>query len=259
MGEQAFALIDQYLGIRMGVDFAALEPGRTQVVESERRVRREQSYGFLHALWSVWLEDGRSVVSVPPGAGLGVEEALAHIDSREQVLDPEVIDSLKGPVNGSLTQFGLEEADRVLSDLCFACNASLLRRHRCGDCRQFTDESLPCAEGIALPKHCIPDGIVYGVVADEKVASFAFAHRTGVLEGRVADLGVETAFAYRRRGFAKTAVSAVVEHVTRNGGEARYGCNLDNHASIATARSVGFVPYAFSLILSAPAPDLVME
>jgi len=259
MGEQAFPLVDQYMRTRMDVDFTDLEPRRIQVVESERRVRREQSYGFLHALWLIWLEDGRSAVSVPPGAGAGVEEALARVDSHEQVLDPHVIDGLKGPVNASLARFGLEGVDRVLSDLCFACNAALLRRHHHGDCRQFTNESLPCAEGIALPKHCFPDGIVYGVVADGGVASFAFAHRSGVLEGRVADLGVETAFAYRRRGFAKTAVSAVVGHVTRDGGEARYGCNPDNHASIATARSVGFAPYGFGLILSAPAPDLAMQ
>ena len=72
------------------------------------------------------------------------------------------------------------------------------------------------------------------------------------MEDRIVDLGVETAPAHRRRGYAKTAVSAVVEHVTDRGGEGRYGCRPDNHASIATARSAGFVPYGASLILSAP-------
>ena len=37
------------------------------------------------------------------------------------------------------------------------------------------------------------------------------------------------------------------------------GCSPENHASIATARSVGFVPYGTSLVLSAPRPDLECE
>jgi len=75
------------------------------------------------------------------------------------------------------------------------------------------------------------------------------------MEDQVADIGVETAPVYRRRGYAKTAVSAVVEHIARTGGEARYGCRPDNLASIATARSVGFVPYGTSLVLAAPSPE----
>ena len=75
------------------------------------------------------------------------------------------------------------------------------------------------------------------------------------MEDAVADMGVTTASAYRRRGYAKTTVSAVVEHITHNGGEARYGCRPNNAASIATALSVGFVPFGQSLVLSAPAPD----
>ena len=77
------------------------------------------------------------------------------------------------------------------------------------------------------------------------------------MENEVADLGVETAPACRRRGYAKTAVSAVVAHITERGGEARYGCSPDNHASIATARSAGFAPYGTALTLSAPRPDAV--
>ena len=92
--------------------------------------------------------------------------------------------------------------------------------HATGETRRLTDESIPPAEGLKLPTHCFPDGIVYGVIADGVVASVAFAHRIAVMEDRVAHLGVGTSRAYRRRGYAKTAVSAVVEHVAREGGEA---------------------------------------
>lgn len=75
------------------------------------------------------------------------------------------------------------------------------------------------------------------------------------MEETVADMGVATAPAYRRRGYAKTAVSAVVEHITHNGGEARYSCRPKNSASIATALSVGFDPFGRSLVLSVAVPD----
>ena len=251
-----FPLVDQHMAIRMDLDFAAPRPGRVMVVESPRRLRREQSYGFVHALWWVWLEDGRSAVSVPPGAGKAVGKILEDVRGSEPLSDPDIAEQLKGPVNNALRKAGLKETNRVLRSLGFACNAALLRRHHHGDCQRLVDESIPPAEGLRLPTHCFPDGIVYGVVADDTVVSVAFAHRSGVMEDRIAHLGIDTASAYRRRGYAKTVVSAVVEHITRTGGEARYGCNPENRASIATARSVGFVPYGTSLVLSAPAADL---
>jgi len=253
---QPFPLVDRYMGLRMEVDLPPLHPGRVEVVESARRLGREQSYGFVHALWWIWLEDGRSTASVPPGAGDVVGRILEDVDSGEQIFDEELVRRLKAPIDAALAAAGLLPTDRVLTDLCFACSAPLLRTHRRGDCRRLTDESVPPAEGLGLPTHCFPDGVVYGVVADGRVVSVAYGHRSGLMEDQVADLGVETAAAYRRRGYAQTAVSAVVTHVARVGGEARYGCSPDNHASRATARSVGFVPYSTSLVLSTPAPDL---
>lgn len=251
----AFPLVDRFHGIRMGLDLADVSPGVVTVVETARRLRKEQSYGYVHALWWLWLEDGRSAVSVPPGAGDDVRRVISTVRTREAFEDPELAGLLRKPVDTALRAAGLEDVDRVIHDLVFACNAALLRRHRHGDCRRFINDSVPAAEGLRMPKHCFPDGIVYGVVEDDQVVSVASAHRTGVMEDRVADLGIGTAEAYRRRGYAQTAVSAVVEEITDKSGEARYGCSPDNAASIATARSVGFVPYAVSLTLSAPSPE----
>ncbi len=240
----------------MDLDLTELEPGRITVVESPRRLRKEQSYGFIHALWCIWLEDGRSAASVPPGAREEVTGILRDVHSSEDLFAPDLIEQLKVPVNDALVKAGLKETDRVLRDVFFACNASLLRRNYYSDCRRLTDESVPSAEGLKLPSHCFPDGIVYGVVVDGRVVSVAYAHRAGVMEDKVADLGVMTAPAYRRQGYAKTAVSMVAEHITRIGGEARYGCRPDNWGSIATARGAGFVPYGKSLVLSTRKPDL---
>ncbi len=245
-----FTFIEQYDSLRLGQELAGLPSGQVVVVESPRRLIRLQSYGFLHALWWLWLEDGRSVVSVPPGAGAEVRGLLKDITSDDSLFDPTLQVALREPVDAALHTAGLSATDRMLSDLCFACNGTMLRRSDCSDCRQLTDAAILPAEGLRLPEHCFPDGIAYGIIADGRVAAVAYAHRTGQLEDRVADIGVETAPAYRRRGFAKTVVSAVVAHIARQGGEARYACRPDNAASIATARSVGFGPYAQSLILS---------
>ena len=124
-------------------------------------------------------------------------------------------------------------------------------RHAAAECVPLSGSPPPPADGLRLPAHCLPDGVVYGVIADGRVASVAYAHRSGVLEGRVADVAVETAPDYRGRGYAKTAVSALVVHFAATGGEARYACDPGNTASVRTAASVGFVPYGTSVVLAA--------
>jgi len=250
-----FPLIDQREGIRMGADLAALEPGETLVVESPRRLQKEQSYGYIRALWWLWLVDGRSLISAPPGAGERVKQIIRDVHDPAQLSDERLAERLRGPVNESLRRAGLGPVDRVFSDVCFASNASLLLRHHHGDCRRFTDDSIPPAGGLNLPGHCFPDGICYAVVVNREAVSIAFSHRPGIMEDRVADIGIDTAVGHRRRGYAKTAVSAVAGHVIDAGGEARYACRPDNVASIATAHSCGFVDYGSSLILSAPRRD----
>lgn len=253
---RAFPLVDRFHGLRLGMDLATVEPGRTVVVETPLRLRREQSYGYLRTLWWLWLEDGGGILSVPPGAGTEARRIVQRAALPEALWDDMTASRLRAAVDVALEHGAMRRTDRVLRDLVFACNATLLREHGRGECRRLTDETIPPAEGLRLPTHCFPDGIAYGVVADGSIASVAYAHRTGLMEDCVADIGVETAPAWRRRGYASTAVSAVVRHIAQARGEARYGCDPRNVASISTARSVGFAPYGRSLVLSAPAEDI---
>ncbi len=239
----------------MGVDFSTLEPGRVTVVESPRRLKPFGTYGTIRALWWLWLADGRSAASVPPGAHQPVSKILKEARCDDAVHDLAFTADLRAAANESLNKAGLQEVDRAFKDLYFACNGLLLQPHHRSDCRHLVDESIPPADGLRLPTHCFPDGIAYGIVADGKVVSVAWSRCHDFMEEEIADIGVETAPPYRKRGYAKTVVSAVVEHITRKGGEAFYGCDPDNHASVATARSVGFVPYGRGLVLSAPAND----
>ena len=246
-----FVLVDEYVGTQLGVSASEAPVGETVVVESPMRLRPLPSYGFVHALWWYWLENGRSLVSVPPGAGEAVARQVCGLSSSEELADPELVQRLRAPLDEALRAHGLPPTDRFIRALVFACDASLLRRHHHGDCRRLSDESIPAAEGLSLPQHCFPDGVVYGVVQDARVVSVAYAHRIGPLEARLADPAIETAPAYRRRGYAQTALSAVVHDYVRRGGEAKYDCSPDNLASAATARSVGFVPYGRTLVLAA--------
>lgn len=246
-----FALVDRYTGIRLGLDLGDVEPGKTRVVESERRLACEPSYGHVHALWYMCMFDGRHVVSVPPGSGGEIEMLLRRMTATATMADERLAASLRKPVDRALSAAGLHPVDRLLRETVFACNADHLRPHPVSTCRRLTDDSVPASEGIDLPKHCFPDGIVYGVVVGNEIASCALAHRAGIMEDVVCDVGVETASAHRRRGYAKATVSALVNTFTDRGGEARYACSPDNEASIATARSIGFAPYAECLILSA--------
>ena len=253
VGIRRFTLVDEYVGRRMGLDLAALPPGRPRVVATPLRLRREQSYGYVRALWLSWFADGRSAVSVPPGAAATVERVIASVSDPEGAFSSSLADALRQEVDPVLIAHGRKPTDRVIHDVHLACDASLLRRYRDGACGRVTDQGVPPADGLGFPTHCLPDGVVYGVTADGALAAVAYSHKTGVMEDTVADLAVTTAPAYRRRGFGRTVVSAVVAHFTAAGGEALYGCSPDNRASIATARTVGFVPYARTLILSAPA------
>ena len=250
-GAVAFDLIDKYVGILLDVDLSGVPRGATVVMESPRRLRRELSYGYVHALWWVWLDDGRSVISVPPGSGRNISQLVDGIQDSGAVLNANLAARLQVPINSALETAGLPHTDRALFDLVFACNGELLRSQASTLCQRISDPAIPVAAGIHVPAQCIADGAVFGRVVDGTVVSAAYAHRSGVMQDRIADIGVETALNYRRQGFGKSAVSALVGDFTKRGGEARYGCSPKNVASIATAKAVGFVPYAKSMILSA--------
>ena len=249
----AFPLVDQYTGIRMGVDLSLAEPGELVVQEASVGLRWKESHAV--ALKWVRLTDGRSAASVPPGTAAKVRSILERGTTAGAFLDQDACAEVRKVIDEALLAEGLRPTDRIQSRVIFACNAALLRVCRNGSCQRLLDESVPPAEGCHLPTQCFPGGLAYGVIADEKVVSCAFAHPTGTMVGKVADLGVETATSYRRRGYAKATVSSVVEHVISRGGEARYVAHPGNEASHATARAVGFVPHSVSVVLRWPKAD----
>ncbi len=247
-----FAIVEAFESDLLGLDLGALAPGRPAVVESVARLRRQPSYGFVRAAVLLALADGRTALSVPPGAGEAAERVLAE---GEDLLGDAFAAALTAAVEPALHAAGLGRIKRHFADRVFACGAAELRRHRHGDLRRLRDESVPPVPELALPTHCFPDGTAYGIVENDRVVSVAYAHRIGAYEDRLADLGVITAYAWRRMGYAQSVVSAVAGEVIDRGGEARYGCQVENQGSVATALSCGFRDWACSLVLAAEAPD----
>lgn len=245
-----FDLIDKYVGIRLGVDLADVKPGQVLIVESPRRLNREMSYGFAHALWWVRFVDGRSVISVPPGCTEGIDDIVKDMGNDGYPFTKE-LGRLLTPVIESMTKKATPaRIDRTLIDLVFACDANRLRAYPLSKCQKLADPATPLADGIHVPPQCIEDRVAFGVIDKGVVVSVAYAHRSGVMQDQVADIGVETTASHRRQGLAQAAVSALVSDFAARGGQARYGCSPENAASIATAASVGFTAYAESLVLS---------
>jgi len=253
---QKFPLIDKYLGTILDVDVAGRKPGETIVADTTRRLRRETSYNFVHALYGIFFSDGSVAFSVTPGARSEIvrllqSKPLHAIDT----FDLNWLDNLLACINHSRSIVGLAASNRIYETRLFVCNGAMVRRHYQGDCHRLKDESIPPIDGLSLPSYCFPDGIVYGIIVDDHVVSVAYAHRSGLMEDQIADLGVETAAPYRNCGYAKTVVSAVTDHITSTGGEAIYNCSSSNLASMATASRVGYRLYGKTIVITAPASD----
>ena len=249
--EPTFPLAREYFARRWGAPAADAQAGETLVVETPLRLRREEGYGYIRTAWWSVLADGGSVLSVPPGAGEAAQPLAAAVDGGRDLFDADLAAELTAAIAPALERADTAPIDRSIRDLHFACDASSLRAAPGPECVRLAEPCRPAAEGLAIPA-LGTDGVAYAAVADGKLVSIAWTHHTGVMQRRIADLGVTTAAAYRRRGFARATVAAVVGHYARQGGEAVYGCRPDNAASVATARSVGFMPFARSLILASP-------
>lgn len=248
------ALVDEYLGVRMGVDLSKVSCDETTIVESGRRLSPETSYGYVHALWWLCFYDGRSVIAVPPGARSSIQAFIGN-GGRPPLPSRAVGARLAAYMDPVIEASGLVRDDRIQTGHLFACDERGLCRHSMAACAKLADAEVCLAEGIYVPRRCIQDGVAFGVLAEHAVVSVAYAHRSGALQERVADVGVETTAEYRRRGMASASVSALVADYCSRGGQAIYGCSRDNVPSITTAKSVGFQPYAQSLVLSAHRGD----
>ncbi|GAA3168169.1 MULTISPECIES: GNAT family N-acetyltransferase [Streptomyces] len=82
---------------------------------------------------------------------------------------------------------------------------------------------------------------VYGAFEDGRLAAVASMYPWN--DTPLADLGVLTLPSYRGKGHARRLVRAISRHALARGFEPQYRCQLDNHASVATAGSAGLTRF----------------
>ena len=144
--QASFPLIDAYLGAMLDINLSSLTPVRPGVVESEHRLRRQASYGFVHALWCIWLSDGRLAASVPPGAGDAARTILDDLDDPEKLRCVETVADLRSAADAALRRNNMPETNRHFADVCFSCNAGSLNPRNRDGCQRLMDCSVPPAE-----------------------------------------------------------------------------------------------------------------
>lgn len=85
----------------------------------------------------------------------------------------------------------------------------------------------------------------YCLLHDDRVIGWCMSEYNS---GNRCELGIETAVAYQRRGLATLMAATVIHHALMCGiNDIGWYCWADNHASIATARKLGFTQIAHDL------------
>lgn len=166
--------------------------------------------------------------------------------------------SLRGGTSVSEPQLrtALAEADITMhgADCLFyfteAAKTELLQEESPAHVRQLTeaDEDLFKAFEAASSDQDLDDAYVeldhwavFGAIEDDRLVAAASNYPWG--GARLADTGVLTLPAYRGKGHGRAVVRALSRHAYGEGYEPQYRCQLDNHASIATAAGAGLTQF----------------
>lgn len=112
-----------------------------------------------------------------------------------------------------------------------------------------TDEAMFARlDGSVVPRHFWRDGTQFvragggiSLVVGDEIAATAFC---SFRQGKLFELGIETAAAHRGRGYARHVACALIDECLRSGLEPIWACRRENDASFQLAVRLGFVPTA---------------
>ena len=226
------------------------------IVETDKRHRCMPSYGMIHMFYIVKFSDDSIVASVPLNTSEKIKMFLYENANKYDIDDNLFVLPLKELAGEEAYKLFGKELKGYWNSLIFACDAETIAKPNANiKTVKITDNSYECFEDVNFPNHCIPDGIVYGVVENNKIVSLAHAHKTGEYQDIVADIGVDTSIDYRKKGYARECVNSVARHVISKGGESVYICSPNNIASINTALSAGYMPFGKILIFTVESDD----
>lgn len=225
MNGPSVALLDAFYAGSLGCSPTDLSEGRLIVVESDVGSIRFAKDGplVLYAL----AKPGGTVVAAKFGLGAMVKGAVHGAVG----LDELVCEAVEGVVS---REVGVDSCFRGVRLFC--APDSFRSRATTGVREISPDED---EQALLLQRRW--GGKVFGRFVDGRVVSWAAIKP---LSDVVWDLSIETLPAHRGKGYAKSTVSVALEEIFANDRLAGWGCDRDGAASIRTALSVGFRPYA---------------
>jgi len=225
MSESAVDLLDAFYAGSLGCSPHDLNAHGLTVLESDVRSIVFAKGGPL-ALYAL-AKSGDAVIAVKPGLGPVVKEAVQGAVA----LDDPVCETIEAAVSPQVNAGSWFRGVRLF------CGPDSFRGCATAGVREIS----PGEDERALLLQRRWGGKVFGRLVDGRVVSWAVVKP---LSDVVWDLSIETLPGHRRRGYAKSAVSAALEHIFANGRLAGWGCDRDGAASLKTAASVGFKHYA---------------
>ncbi len=124
-----FPLVGKYLGVVLDTDISVIEPGEVVMVETPRRLRPEQSYGYVHALYGIFFCNGGIAFSVMPGCKPSLTHLLqAKPPGSGDVFNSAMLGSLRACIDDARYQIGLPPSRGIYEGRLFPCNNDLVRR-----------------------------------------------------------------------------------------------------------------------------------
>jgi len=255
VANSAREMVDRFYSLRLGISLADLKPGQVAVATCDRRTYAEVGYGFIVLLWVVHLGD-RAAVSVHPAAlaevsrlawGLGPEEVMG--DAFRQ----QAADALQSTLPGAQPQTDVRCVTFFHpGDVAVIPTDGEVGLLGPADAAKWVGERvyLPAAEHPGALR-----GEAFGLFLDDKLIADAYAHDPSVAEmgHLIAEDAIEVSEAYRRQGYGKALLAFWTREMQARGRVCIHTASPDNPASVALARSAGYVEYAREREIRVPA------
>ena len=172
-----FRLVDEYMLSRLGAQ--NIKKG-LKIIETEKRHNCEMSYGYISMLWIVKFTDGSVIASVPLNVSEKIKSFLFDNIEKYDITDDLFISPLRELADIEAQNLFNKSPCRCFSSLIFACNSETVSPiNKDVKTVKIIDRSFECYDDIHFPDHCLPNGIIYAVIENNKIVSLAHAHKTG--------------------------------------------------------------------------------
>jgi ribosomal protein S18 acetylase RimI-like enzyme len=251
----ALDLLNHYYSIRLGVSLTDLRPGEVAVATCDRRTYAELSYGFVSVLWVMNLGE-RAAISVHPAA-LPQVARLAWGMKPEDVLGDGFCETACDALRAALDVSDLRAGEE---DICLYHPGNVVAVAAEGRILAVSASDKEAWVGARQFGHAAEHpsaqrGEAFGLFRGDELIADVITHDPAVAEMAhlVAADGIEVSERFQRRGYGRALLSYWTGEMQRRGRVCVHSASAANEASVALARSVGYVDYARSRFVTSRA------